>query len=282
MRLAIGIIDGKRRLLVVDSHDCADVSGGGDDWLAIMTGGSAGRTRVQRASASAPRIPINVVRWSPPIPHPPKIFAVGRNFRDHALEQGAAVPTEPLIFSKLPSALVGHEEAVCLPRQSDQVDYEAELVVVIGIGGRDIPQAEALHHVAGYMCGNDITARDWQKNKPGGQWLLGKSFDTFAPTGPYLVTADEIPDPQNLDICLRLNGQTMQVGNTRHQVFPIRQLIAYLSAVVTLEPGDLIFTGTPSGVGVARTPPVFLQDGDLLEVEIQRIGCLRNRVVAAP
>jgi 2-keto-4-pentenoate hydratase/2-oxohepta-3-ene-1,7-dioic acid hydratase in catechol pathway len=165
-----------------------------------------------------------------------------------------------------------------LPPGSQQIDFEAELVAVIGRTGRHIAEHEALDHVAGYMCGNDVTARDWQKSKPGGQWLLGKSFDTFAPTGPVFVTADEVNDPQNLCIELRLNGETMQSSNTRYQIFPVAKLVSYVSQVCTLLPGDLIFTGTPGGVGAGRTPPVFLQDGDTVEVEIDGIGCLRNRV----
>ena len=250
------------------------------DWRSVVAEGAPALDRVARACKSAARIRTDDVRWCPPISNPRKIFAVGRNYAEHALEQGASLPDEPIIFSKLPTTLIGHQQEVRLSRLSDQVDYEAELVVVIGRGGREICREHALQHVAGYMCGNDITARDWQKHKPGGQWLLGKSFDTFAPTGPYLVTADEVSDPQQLDIRLRLNHQTMQDSHTGRQIFPVDHLIAYLSAVATLEPGDLIFTGTPPGVGFARTPPVFLQPGDVLEVEVAGLGCLRNRVVA--
>jgi 2-keto-4-pentenoate hydratase/2-oxohepta-3-ene-1,7-dioic acid hydratase in catechol pathway len=159
------------------------------------------------------------------------------------------------------------------------VDYEAELVVVIGRGGRHIPRDEAMQHVAAYTCGHDVSARDWQKHKPGGQWLLGKSFDSFAPTGPHLVTADEVPDPHSLPIRLRLNGQVMQSSTTAQLIFRIDQLVSYLSEVCTLRPGDLIFTGTPPGVGAARKPPVFLKPGDVAEVEIEGIGILTNPVV---
>ena len=149
---------------------------------------------------------------------------------------------------------------------------------MIGLGGRAIPEDRALEHVAGYCCGNDVSARDWQIRKPGNQWLLGKSFDTFAPIGPGLVTADEIPDPQRLDVRLRLNGRVMQESNTSQMIFPIARLIAYVSQVCTLSPGDLLFTGTPAGVGFTRQPPVFLQPGDVVEVEIPRIGVLSNPV----
>ena len=163
-------------------------------------------------------------------------------------------------------------------RSARKVDYEAELVVVIGRGGRHIRREAAMEHVAGYCCGHDVSARDWQHQKPGGQWLLGKSFDTFGPFGPELVTADEIPDPGNLHIQLRINGRTMQDSSTRQLIFSVAELIAYISGVCTLEVGDIIFTGTPPGVGAARRPPVFLQPGDVVEVEIEKIGVLRNPV----
>ena len=167
-----------------------------------------------------------------------------------------------------------------LPKLSQEVDYEAELVAVIGRGGRHIPRDAALDHVAGYCCGHDVSARDWQLRKPGGQWLLGKSFDSFAPFGPELVTSDEVGDAGNLRIQLRINGRTMQDSTTAQLIFSVAELVAYVSGVCTLAPGDVIFTGTPAGVGVARKPPVFLQAGDTVEVEIERLGLLRNRVVA--
>jgi 2-keto-4-pentenoate hydratase/2-oxohepta-3-ene-1,7-dioic acid hydratase in catechol pathway len=222
------------------------------------------------------------VRLLAPVPRPPKIFGVGLNYADHARETGKEPPSEPVIFSKLPGTVAAHGQAIVLPALSAKVDYEAELVVVIGRGGRHIPRDTAMEHVAGYCCGHDVSARDWQHQKPGGQWLLGKSFDTFGPFGPELVTADEIPDPGDLRIQLRLNGQTMQDSSTRQLIFSVAELIAYLSGVCTLEPGDVIFTGTPPGVGAARKPPVYLQPGDVVEIEIERIGLLRNPVVAEP
>ena len=189
-------------------------------------------------------------------------------------------PSEPLIFSKLPTCLIGHGAEIRLPQVSSQVDFEAELVVVVGRPAKRVAETQALRYVAGYMCGNDVTARDWQKGKPGQQWLLGKSFDTFAPVGPCFVTADEIPDPQSLQVTLRLNDQVMQEATTRDMTYSVAFLVSYISQVCTLLPGDLIFTGTPAGVGVARDPQVFLQPGDTLEVEIEGLGCLRNRCVA--
>lgn len=209
-----------------------------------------------------------------------KVICIGLNYRDHAIESGVEPPPEPVVFNKFPQSVVGPDEPIRLPSVCQQVDYEAELVVVIGKRGKRIPRSEALGFVAGYTNGNDVSARDWQLNKPGKQWLLGKTPDTFAPIGPYLVTADEVPDPENLSIQLRLNGQTMQNSRTKELIFGIGELIAYVSQITTLEPGDLIFTGTPPGVGMARKPPVFLKPGDVCEVEIEGLGVLRNPVAA--
>ncbi len=215
-----------------------------------------------------------------PIPDPQKIVCLGLNYRDHAIESGAPIPREPVLFSKYPTALIGHNQPIVLPPVSSEVDYEAELVIVVGKRGRHIKEAEAVGHVAGYTIGHDVSARDWQLQKDGKQWMVGKTFDTFAPTGPWLVTADEVRDPHNLAIRLRLNGQTMQDSNTRQMIFRVGATLAYLSQVFTLEAGDLIFTGTPPGVGFARRPPVFLKAGDVAEVEIEGLGVLRNPVVS--
>lgn len=214
-----------------------------------------------------------------PILSPEKIIGIGLNYRDHAIETGKEIPTQPICFSKFPSAIIGTNANIQLPSISKEVDYEAELVVVIGRQGKNIAEQDARNYVAGYMNGNDVSARDWQHGRPGGQWLLGKTPDTFAPTGPWLVTADEIADPHALKISLRLNGETMQSSSTSEMIFSIDQLIAHLSQFVTLEPGDLIFTGTPPGVGKARKPPLFLQDGDTVDIEIEQLGQLRNSVI---
>ena len=214
-----------------------------------------------------------------PIDNPSKVICIGLNYRDHALETNSPIPSEPVVFNKFPQAVIGPEEAVVLPAVAHEVDYEAELVVVIGKKGRRISKADAFQHVAGYTVGNDVSARDWQKGRPGGQWLLGKTPDTFAPTGPYLTTADEI-DPHNLQIQLRLNGKTMQNSSTRELIFGVDELIAHISQLFALQPGDLIFTGTPPGVGAALKPPVFIQPGDRMEVEIEGLGILVNPVVA--
>jgi 2-keto-4-pentenoate hydratase/2-oxohepta-3-ene-1,7-dioic acid hydratase in catechol pathway len=219
------------------------------------------------------------VQFLPPIPNPPKIVCLGLNYRDHAMETGAAIPKEPVLFSKFATALIGHGAFIVLPSVSKEVDYEAELVLVVGKRGRHLSAEEAPNYVVGYTIGHDVSARDWQLKKDQKQWMAGKTFDTFAPTGPYLVTADEVRDPHSLGIRLRLNGQVMQDSNTRQMVFSIGAILAYLSQVFTLEAGDLIFTGTPPGVGMARKPPVFLKAGDVVEVEIEGLGVLRNKVV---
>jgi 2-keto-4-pentenoate hydratase/2-oxohepta-3-ene-1,7-dioic acid hydratase in catechol pathway len=220
------------------------------------------------------------VRLLAPVPDPRKIICIGLNYRDHAAESDVPAPSEPVLFSKYPTALLGHKDPIVLPQVSQEVDYEAELVVVIGRGGRHIPRDRAFEHVGGYTAGHDVSARDWQLNKPGKQWMAGKTFDTFAPVGPALVTPDEVPDPHNLGIRLRLNGETMQNSNTSQLIFRVDQLIEYVSQIFTLEPGDLIFTGTPPGVGMARKPPVWLKPGDQVEVEIDRLGILSNSVIA--
>lgn len=214
------------------------------------------------------------------IPDPQKVICLGLNYRDHAIESGMEIPPEPVLFSKYPSALIGHGDTIKLPAVSSQVDYEAEMVIVVGQRAKHVSEANALNYVAGYAVGHDVSARDWQLNKPGKQWMAGKTFDTFAPVGPVLVTKDEVPDSSNLGIRLRLNGETMQDSNTKQLIFDVAYTIAYLSKIVTLEPGDLIFTGTPPGVGMARKPQVWLKPGDRVEVEIDGLGVLSNLVEA--
>lgn len=235
----------------------------------------------QQLKHNTDSVPVSELKFAPAVPHPQKIICVGRNYREHAEEMGSATGESPTIFSKFNSSLVGHQAQIELPAISSQVDYEAELVVVIGKSGRNIKEHEAKQHVFGYTCGNDVSARDWQKGQPGGQWLLGKSFETFAPLGPWIVTADEIDNVEDLNIELRLNDQTMQSSNTSQLIFKVDFLIAHLSRFFTLQPGDLIFTGTPSGVGFARDPQVFLKPGDIVEVEIQGIGALSNQVTGS-
>ena len=242
-----------------------------------------GKTGLERAAVAINKgkpIPLAGIKILPPVPKPQKIICIGLNYADHAKETGKEPPPEPVVFCKFATALRAHGEPIVIPRLTSKVDYEAELVAIIGTGGRHIPRERALEHVAGYACGHDVSARDWQAHKPGGQWLLGKSFDSFAPLGPELVTADALGDVGNLRISLRLNGVTMQDSRTSQLIFGVAELVSYLSGVCTLNPGDLIYTGTPPGVGVARKPPVYLKPGDTVEVEIENIGVLENPVVA--
>lgn len=246
------------------------------EWLAQNLLSQVAAVAVKTGAKS---YPVRGAQFHAPIPDPQKVICIGLNYSDHAAEQNLQPPKEPVVFSKFVTALTGHEKPVELPSVSTKVDYEAELVVVIGKGGRMIAEADGMKHVAGYMVGHDVSARDWQKEKDGKQWLCGKTFDTFAPCGPEFITADEVNDPHALPIRLRLNGTVMQDSNTNKLIFSIPRLISYISQVFTLTPGDLIFTGTPPGVGDARKPPVYMKPGDIAEVEIEGLGLLRNTMV---
>ena len=217
--------------------------------------------------------------WFAPVPRPGKIICIGLNYRDHAAESNMPIPERPVVFSKFPSCVIAPGEHVILPSTSTQVDYEAELAVVIGRRASNVSATRALDYVLGYTAFNDVSARDFQFAD--GQWQRGKSCDTFAPMGQQIVTTDQIPDPHKLSIKLKLNGQTMQDSNTDQLIFGVPELIEFLSKTMTLEPGDVIATGTPAGVGFARKPPVFLKPGDRMEVIIDGIGGLSNKVVAA-
>lgn len=221
---------------------------------------------------------IDTARLHAPVPRPGKIVCVGRNYAEHARERGAEVPTQPIFFLKSNNTICGPGDAVVLPSDSSQVDYEAELAVVIGKGGKNIPEDKAYEHVAGYMMLNDVSARDMQSADK--QWFRGKSCDTFAPIGPWIVTKDEITDPHRLRISLTLNGQTMQDSNTGNMMFKIPYLISYLSRTLTWEPGDILSTGTPEGIGASRTPPVFLKPGDTVSLTVEQVGTLTNPVGA--
>jgi 2-keto-4-pentenoate hydratase/2-oxohepta-3-ene-1,7-dioic acid hydratase in catechol pathway len=213
---------------------------------------------------------------------PTNILCIGLNYHAHAEETGQSVSDYPILFMKNSAALNHPDADIVLPScctRGPEVDYEAELAVVIGTAARNVSMERALEHVLGYTCGNDVSARRWQRHAGGGQWVRGKSFDTFCPLGPVLVTADQIPDPQTLQVRCRLNGELMQDGNTSDMIFPVAHLISELSRDTTLLPGTVILTGTPAGVGVARTPPVFLSAGDRVSVEIEGIGELSNTVV---
>ena len=222
------------------------------------------------------RDPANV-RLRAPLPRPGKIFGIGLNYRDHAAETGRPPPEVPFVFSKAVTAVIGHGDAITLPAVSQQIDFEGELAVVIGRTARRVAAAAALGHVAGFTCMLDITARDYQQRSG---HCLAKSFDTFAPMGPVLVTADELREPGALELRTAVNGELMQHSNTRELIFGVPRLIEFLSACVTLEPGDVITTGTPAGVGVARKPQRFLRAGDVVRLEVEGIGVLENEVIA--
>src|SRR5579871_3569874 len=275
-QVGLGALDASGENVV----DITAANGGSTSMSAFLAKGDAGLAAAQAAVAEgATQYPLNSVRLLAPVGDPGKIMCIGQNYRDHCEEQNQPIPERAILFAKFPTALNDPHGVIRLLRISPQIDYEAELVVVIGGpggGGRDIPEAEALNHVAGYVCANDVTARDIQKGD--GQWIRGKSPDTFFPIGPWLVTADEIPDPHTLDISLTLNGKTMQQSNTSNLIFRIPYLIAYLSQTMTLLPGDILSTGTPGGVGVFRKPPVFLKPGDTVSVTIAGLGTLTNTV----
>jgi acylpyruvate hydrolase len=252
------------------------------DILAFLGGGAASHTQATQALADPPAeavIDRASVKLAAPIPRPGKIICIGLNYRDHAAEAGLALPDYPVVFAKYANTVIGPGDAIVLPRITEQVDYEAEFGVVIGTTARDVSEADALKYVGGYLPVNDVSARDYQMRTS--QWTLGKTFDTFAPMGPALTTADEIPDPQALDIKLTIGDEVLQSSNTRNLIFTVQHLVAYLSSIMTLEPGDVISTGTPSGIGGARTPPRWLRAGETVVVEIEKLGRLENPVVAS-
>ena len=210
---------------------------------------------------------------------PPTILCIGLNYRRHAEETGAAIPERPVLFIKAANALNHPGDPILIPKVAPgQVDYECELAVIVGKSGKNIERRHALDHVLGYTCANDVSARRWQKEGGGKQWCRGKSFDTFCPLGPRLVTTDEIPNPNALRIKTTLNGEIMQDSNTSDMIFDVPALVSFLSEGTTLLPGTVILTGTPRGVGFARNPPIFLKDGDQVTIEIERIGALTNPV----
>ncbi len=274
-----GILVGDK---VVDASSAANTAGvnfdGGEiSNRMIVQLSQAERSRLENAAQElAKSNGMNDVLLGPPIPDPDKIICLGLNYKSHAEEAGFKLPAVPLLFAKFRNTLNGPTSPIVLPAISLEVDYEGELAVVIGKRGKNISVEDALEHVAGYMALHDVSARDIQMRTS--QWLSGKTLDTFAPCGPSLVV-NEIQDPQNLNISTRLNGETVQSSNTKHMIFSVAETIAYISSLMTLEPGDIIATGTPEGVGFKRTPPIFLKDGDVVEVEVEKIGVLRNPVV---
>ena len=283
MRLVTFQTDGQARPgVLTESNGIFDLSAAGfNSTLEVIAKATAGRSQIaQFIDESAPdsAFSLSTVKLLAPIPRPPKLICVGLNYRDHALESGHKLPDVPTIFSKFSTAVIGPGDNIVLPKVSKTPDYEAEFAFVIGKGGRNIPKDKWREHVFGYTIMNDVSARDYQYATS--QFLMGKTFDTFAPIGPWIVTADEIEDPHSLDISLEINGELLQNSNTRELIFKTPELIEFLSSVFTLEPGDIVSTGTPSGVGVHRKPPRLLQPGDDVVVKIPAIGELRNPVIA--
>lgn len=286
MRLCSYTEDGTEHLGWVEGGRVAPVAGTAGDHLPatmadLVAGGAAALASLRAAgpelaAATTAGRPVDELELLAPLPRPGKVVAVGLNYLGHATEQQQQPPSEPLVFAKLPSAVVGHgAEIVWDPALARQVDAEAELAVVIGRQARHVSVADALDHVLGYTACNDVSARDLQAAD--GQWVRAKSLDTFCPMGPVLVTADELPEPSGLRIECRVNGTPMQSASTADMHFSVSQLISWCSASFTLEPGDVIATGTPPGVGIYRDPPRLLADGDEVVVEIERIGRLANR-----
>jgi acylpyruvate hydrolase len=290
MRLVTYETDGARRAgilldeAIVDAHAAAHeagLDGAVQRWESnrtIIQADQQSRAALIEAAAAMSEIAVSVAntRLHAPIPDPEKILCMGLNYRDHAEEAGLPLPEVPLFFAKFRNSLIGPADEIVIPTASDKIDYEAELAVVIARRCRDLSSEQALDYVAGAMAFNDVSARDLQLQAS--QWTMGKAIDTFAPCGPALVTLDELGDPHALGIRTRVNGDTRQDANTSLMVFTVAEAIAFLTRVMTLEPGDIIATGTPAGVGMARDPRVWLRDGDLVEVEIDLVGTLRNRV----
>jgi acylpyruvate hydrolase len=233
----------------------------------------------QQFEAKSNLISLDTLELGPPVPDPDKILCLGVNYREHAAEAQQELPAVPMFFAKFRNSLIGPTSPILLPRVSTQIDYEGELAVIIGTRCKDVTEQEALQYVAGYSIMHDVSARDLQMQTS--QWTAGKALDTFAPMGPGIVLASSIPDPQTLTLTTRLNEQVVQHDSTANMIFSVATAIAFLSSLMTLEPGDIIATGTPSGVGFKRTPPLFLQEGDVVEIEIERIGRIRNPVIRA-
>jgi len=241
--------------------------------------GDRGISLVKSNWSNAFCLPVSDVTFKAPIFDSEKVICIGMNYADHCTEQGMSIPEEPIIFSKFASAISSPGDPIILvPGQTKELDFEVEMVIVVGKEGKSISKERAMEYVVGYTVAHDVSARDWQLKRNGGQWLMGKTFDSYAPIGPAIVTTDEIGDPHNLGIRCFLNGETVQDSNTRQLVFKTEFLIEWISKYITLKPGDLILTGTPSGIGCFRNPQLFLKDGDVVRVEIDKIGSITNTV----
>jgi 2-keto-4-pentenoate hydratase/2-oxohepta-3-ene-1,7-dioic acid hydratase in catechol pathway len=258
-----------------ESGDIADV---GVPMIDLLTAGTL-IERADKALTGGEVIPASEVVIEAPVPRPPKVLAIGLNYRDHAEESGQPIPQRPVVFAKMPTCITGPGQPVYMPRVSRAVDWEAELCFVVGKRARYVKAADAAEYIAGYCIGNDVSVRDWQFHSP--TWMMGKSFDTHGPIGPWLVTPDAV-DIDNLEVRLWVNGELKQKSSASQLIFGVGEIIEYLSAGFTLEPGDVVFTGTPAGVGGARKPSEFLKAGDVVRVEITGLGALENSVVEEP
>jgi 2-keto-4-pentenoate hydratase/2-oxohepta-3-ene-1,7-dioic acid hydratase in catechol pathway len=267
---------GTRAGVLTPSGDIADAEA---PMLDLLADGTLVE-RAEEALLNGPVIPASQTTLQAPIPRPGKVLAIGLNYRDHAEESGQPIPQRPVVFTKATTCIVGPGAPIHIPRVSGAVDWEAELCFVIGKPARYVKATDAAEYVAGYCIGNDVSVRDWQFHSP--TWVMGKSFDTHGPIGPWLVTRDEVGKPRNLDIRLTVNGEEKQRSNTSQLIFGIGEIIEYLSAGMTLEPGDVVFTGTPAGIGGARKPPEWLKEGDAVQIEITGLGVLENPVVGEP
>lgn len=280
MRLMMFQDGGTGKLGVVEKDEVIEVAAAGvpHDLLGVVQGGTRALEAVRDALPGGKRHKVADVKPALPIARPPKMICIGLNYALHAKEGGHDIPTYPSIFLRVASSLVAAEADVIRPKVSEQLDYECELAIVIGKGGRHISESEALDHVFGYTVFNDVSVRDFQRKTA--QWTPGKNFDGSGPLGPWLVTSDELPPgASGLRITTRVNGQTMQDSNTSDMIFSTQRIVSVLSEFMTLEPGDVIATGTPSGVAHARKPPAWMKAGDVVEVEIEGIGVLRNPIV---
>lgn len=268
---------------IVDGGDVIDVGamlGRRHADLKALLGEGEALALLRQARSAAPRVDLAAVTLLPPIPNPGKIFCIGHNYEEHRVETGRPKTEFPAVFLRFADSQVAHDQGAWIPAESTSIDFEGEMAVVIGRGGRRIPRGQALAHVAGYACFNDISVRDWQKHTS--QFAPGKNFPKTGAFGPWLVTADDIPDPQGLALTTRLNGTVMQHARTDQMIFQVADVIEYCSTFTPLSAGDVIVTGTPGGVGVRRTPPVFMKAGDVVEVEIESIGTLRNTLIDEP
>jgi 2-keto-4-pentenoate hydratase/2-oxohepta-3-ene-1,7-dioic acid hydratase in catechol pathway len=284
MKLATFTHGGSTRIGVADGDEMVDLSASVPDlpreMVAFLEAGPDAMEAARAAVSNGTRIPLADVHLEAPITRPPKFLAVGLNYADHVAESGMETPEHPTIFNKQSTCVTGPTDPVHVPRASHVLDYEGELGIVIGRRGRHVSRDDAADYIAGYVVVNDVTVRDWQFRTP--TWTMGKSFDTHGPIGPWIVTTDEIGDPHRLDLRTYVNGELRQESNTKQLIFDCFNLVEHFSTAFTLEPGDIIATGTPSGVGIVHKPPQILKAGDVVRVEIEGIGEIENPIIDEP